>query len=108
ALAVRHGVHVAGGNLTRSPGPLVIDVTLMGTVKRRSVLTRAGAQPGDQLYVTGTVGAAAAGLQMLQGGPSLQPASWTTGEACRQRYLYPEPRVRLGSLFGRNRAASAC
>ena len=50
----------AGGNLTRSPGPLVIDVTVIGTVKRRQVLTRGGARPGDELYVTGSIGAAAA------------------------------------------------
>src|SRR5689334_15394965 len=35
ALAARHGVHVAGGNLTRSPGPLVLNVTVAGSVKRR-------------------------------------------------------------------------
>ena len=46
-LAGRHSVHVAGGNLTKSPGPLMIDVTVVGSVKRRHVLTRAGARPGD-------------------------------------------------------------
>src|ERR1700730_6469398 len=40
ALAARHRLHVAGGNLTRSPGPLMIDVTVIGTVKRRQALTR--------------------------------------------------------------------
>ena len=66
ALAARHRLHVAGGNLTRSPGPLMIDVTVMGTVKRRQALTRSGARPGDDIYVSGTVGAAAAGLRLLQ------------------------------------------
>src|SRR5256885_14718931 len=41
-LAARHCVHVAGGNLTRSPGALMIDITVMGSVKRRQGLTRAG------------------------------------------------------------------
>ena len=41
ALAGRYGVHVVGGNLTRSPGPLMVDVTMAGVVKRRQVLTRA-------------------------------------------------------------------
>ena len=68
ALAARHRLHLAGGNLTRSPGPLVIDVTVVGTVKRRQVLTRGGSRPGDELWVTGTIGAAAAGLQMLKAG----------------------------------------
>ena len=66
ALALRHKLHVVGGNLTRSPGPLMIDVTVIGTAKRRQVLTRAGARPGDALYVTGSLGGAAAGLEMLR------------------------------------------
>src|SRR6059058_4928 len=54
-LAAEHRLHVAGGNLTRSPGPLMIDITVAGTVKRRQALTRAGARPGDEIYVSGTV-----------------------------------------------------
>lgn len=66
ALAAAHRLHVAGGNLTRSPGPLVVDITVVGTVKPRQALTRRGARAGDHIYVSGTIGAAAAGLQMLQ------------------------------------------
>src|SRR5438128_2431268 len=102
ALAARHRVHVAGGNLTRSPGPLMIDVTVVGTVKRRQALTRGGARPGDELWVTGTIGAAAAGLQMLKAGKG----ATSVVAPCVHRYLYPEPRVRMGSLLGRNRAAT--
>ena len=65
-LAARHRLHVVGGNLTKSPGPLMIDVTVAGTVKRRQAMTRAGARPGDDIYVSGTLGAAAAGLRMLK------------------------------------------
>jgi thiamine-monophosphate kinase len=100
-LAARHRMHVAGGNLARSPGPLVIDVMVSGTIKRRQIATRSGASPGDDLYVTGSIGGAAAGLEMLkETGASTGP--------CTTRYLYPEPRVRLGQLVARNRAASAC
>jgi thiamine-monophosphate kinase len=118
ALAARHRMHVAGGNLTRSPGPLMIDVTVMGTVKRRQALTRAGARPGDELYVSGAIGGAAAGLRALQaasarqaaGDPLFSTAGWQalSEDAGIQRYLRPEPRVRLGMLLSRNRAASAC
>jgi len=62
-LAARHQVQIVGGNLTRSPGPLVLDVTAVGWAKRRCVLTRRGANPGDSVYVTGTVGGARAALQ---------------------------------------------
>ena len=115
ALAGRYRLHVAGGNLTRSSGPLVVDVTVVGTVKRRRALLRSGARAGDELYVSGAVGAAAAGLQMLNNGlrSGAHGLAGSAGDAlkvesCLRRYLYPEPRVRLGSLLGRNRAASAC
>jgi thiamine-monophosphate kinase len=113
ALAARHRLHVAGGNLTRSPGPLMIDVTVLGTVKRRQALTRGGARPGDDLYVSGTIGAAAAGLRILQERLTHSAAQNTeqTGadvERCVERYLRPEPRVRLGVMLSRTRAAAAC
>lgn len=111
ALAARHKTHIVGGNLTRSPGRLMIDITLVGGVKRRQALTRGGARAGDEIYVSGTVGAAAAGLQMLRA--RLATTEDTGGtevrvNSCVQRYLRPEPRVRLGTLLSRNRAAAAC
>jgi thiamine-monophosphate kinase len=116
-LAAEHRLHLVGGNLTRTAGPLVIDVTLIGSVKRRSVLTRSGARPGDDVYVSGTIGAAAAGLGLLQSSDQASDPSsrFATGTGqsdpapdCVRRYLYPEPRVRLGTVLARNRAASAC
>ena len=65
-MAVDAGVTLAGGNVTTSPGPLVVDVTAVGTVRRRRILTRGGGKPGDLLYLTGVVGAAAAGLGWLR------------------------------------------
>lgn len=114
ALASRYSVHLAGGNLTTSPGPLMLDVTVAGTAKRRQVLTRAGARPGDEVYVSGTIGSAAAGLERLRRGTggtldATAPRDTKTHvDACIARFLYPEPRVKLGLLLGRNRAATAC
>ena len=65
-LAAEHRIHIVGGNLTRTPGPLTIDITVVGTVKRRQALTRRGAKAGDELYVTGSIGSAAAGMQILR------------------------------------------
>ena len=113
-LAERARMHVAGGNLTKSPGPLMLDVTVVGTVKRRGALLRSGARAGDEIYVSGSIGGAAAGLQMLKA--AALAAAHDTSASSRppgsggaiERYLYPDPRVRLGILLGRNRAASAC
>jgi thiamine-monophosphate kinase len=137
ALAAKHAVAVIGGNITRSPGPLVIDVTAIGSVRPRRVLTRAGARPGDEVYVTGSLGAAAVGLKLLQSDGErgadlvpptpLAPARLAEAEReggrsagasltrlapqpneCIDRYLRPIPRVRAGMLLGRNRAATSC
>jgi thiamine-monophosphate kinase len=106
ALAARTGTHLVGGNVTRSPGPLVIDVTLSGTARRRKVLTRSGGRAGDELYVSGSVGGAAAGLAWLQQSGADTPSDAAVADAVA-RFLRPEPRLRLGLLAGRTKAASA-
>jgi thiamine-monophosphate kinase len=109
ALAKELKVALAGGNITRSTGPLVIDVTVMGFAKPRKVLTRSGGKPGDILYVSGTIGAAAAGLDWLRANESRRAEPPTPAVAdCVSRHRRPEPRTRLGSALGRMRAASAC
>ena len=104
ALAAAHGVTLVGGNITRSPGPLMVDVTAVGAVRPRRVLTRGGARIGDQVWVSGAIGAASAGLASLASGPPRDPRM----AACEAAVLTPEPRVRLGRLLGGNRAATAC
>lgn len=118
AMAAECGVAIAGGNLTRSPGPLIVDVTVVGSVRPRKILTRSGGRPGDALYVTGQIGAAAAGLGWLRAqptgaggsdsGPAVPRPEDSDMAACVARHCRPEPRVRIGTLLGRNRAASAC
>lgn len=105
ALAAHHRTTLVGGNIAASTGPLFISVTATGSVKRRRVLTRAGAKPGDALYVSGTIGGAAAGLASLQRQDTVGNGEFSS---CRQRHLRPEPRVILGIALGRNRAAHAC
>lgn len=107
ALAERSRISLVGGNITRSPGPLIVDVTVTGSVHRRRMLTRAGARAGDEIYVTGSIGGAASGLRVLQLAQRLQAPMEPLAEGIR-RYLRPEPRLRFGMLLGRNRAARAC
>jgi thiamine-monophosphate kinase len=62
-LAKSAKITVIGGNISKSPGPIVIDVTLIGSARRRRILTRGGGAAGHLLYVTGSLGAAAARLE---------------------------------------------
>jgi len=110
ALAARFGTTLAGGNISRSPGPLIVDVMAVGSVRRRRLLVRSGARPGDAVFVSGWIGQAAAGLAscLARGAQAGPGAARGVPEACEARFLRPEPRVRLGLLLGRGRVASAC
>lgn len=89
-----------GGDSVRTHGPIIVSITAIGSVLEYSALKRSGAQAGDALYVSGSIGRAAAGLQMTQGTLANENAHW------RRAYEVPEPRLRLGQcLYG---VASAC
>ena len=97
ALAGRFGVSLVGGNLTR--GPLAISVDAIGTLDRAAApLTRGGGRPGDDVYVTGTLGDAAAGLACLasRGETSARADVGPLARALVSRYLKPTPRVDAG------------
>jgi thiamine-monophosphate kinase len=105
ASATKHCLTIVGGNVTSSPGPLVVTITATGSVRPRRALLRSAARPGDAIYVSAAIGAAAAGLGMLREGRS--PAGEDDVQ-CIGRYRAPVARVRLGLLLGRTRAATAC
>jgi thiamine-monophosphate kinase len=104
SLAERTRVRIVGGNITATTGPLVIDITAVGSVSRRRVLTRAGARPGNYVFVSGTLGDARAGLAQLRAGPAAAAAQASELVA---RYLHPEARLRLGQQLGRRQAATS-
>ena len=108
AHAAAQQVAVVGGNITRTVGPLVVNVTAHGAVHPRGVLRRKGARPGDGVYVTGWLGAASVGLASLRAradGPASEAGSVPS---CEERYLYPVARVRAGLQLGHHGAASSC
>jgi thiamine-monophosphate kinase len=104
ALAGRANARLVGGNLTRTPGPLFVDVTALGTVHRRRILRRTGARPGDYIFVTGHPGDARAGLAALA---NPEAGDSDTRPSLAAQYLLPEPRIALGRALAASRAVSA-
>jgi thiamine-monophosphate kinase len=91
ALADRFGVELIGGDTTR--GPLTLCVTIIGEVPAGSALLRSGARPGDTVWVSGELGAAAAGLAVLTAKLDLPEPERGQAIGALQR---PTPRVELG------------
>ncbi len=94
ALADAHGCELIGGDTTR--GPLNICITVFGDVPRGQALLRSGAQVGDDIYVSGTLGDARLALDALQG--KLTLASEVLAQV-RTRLERPTPRVALGQAL---------
>ncbi len=94
ALADAHGCELVGGDTTG--GPLNICITVFGEVPAGQALLRSGAQVGDDLWVSGTLGDARLALEALQGRIALAPDVLA---AARQRLERPTPRVALGQAL---------
>lgn len=91
-LAREHGVALVGGDTTR--GPLAVSVQLQGFVPPGTALRRRGALPGDLLCVTGTPGDAAAGLEIAGGGAAAPQDA--AAHALLERFHFPAPRLAAG------------
>jgi thiamine-monophosphate kinase len=102
AAAGRAGVEVVGGNVTRASA-LAITVALLGEV-RGAALRRDAARPGDTIYVTGTLGDAAAGLRILSG---RLRASAPARKFLVSRFLQPAARLKAGLALARVKPAPA-
>lgn len=107
-LADLHRVPLAGGDLAEAPVPLA-DIVLIGAVPRGTALLRSGARPGDLLYVTGSLGGAAAGLEMLA--KLVDPAGLHPRPDGRHDSLAaqfrPKPRIQAGISLRRRDLATA-
>lgn len=95
-LADRFGVELAGGDTSQSPGGVLADVTVLGSVAKGKALRRSGARVGDRIYVTGALGESAAGLQLL------------TRKKIKRRDILPQPRIAVGEWLIEERLATAC
>jgi thiamine-monophosphate kinase len=102
------GCPLFGGDTDRTPGPITISVAMFGAVPHGKMLRRAGAQPGDRVVVTGTIGDAALGVA-LRRDPRLTGRwglSAEQGNMLQGRYLLPQPRTNVAEIFGRYTSAA--
>jgi thiamine-monophosphate kinase len=119
-LADRYGVKLIGGDVSRTPDKIVIDSMAVGECLLEREVFRAGAKAGDQVFVTGFLGDAAAGLRLIERGarlhsPSRDQDHSDESELKNRRsiddlllcHLKPEPRVGWGLLLGQKQLASA-
>ena len=106
------GVTLIGGDVSRTPERIVLDSIVIGETARGRAVLRSGARAGDHIFVTGTLGAAAAGLKLVERADRLRTRAARTRllsglEELTQRQTQPTPRVECGALLGERRLASA-
>jgi thiamine-monophosphate kinase len=106
-LAKRYGVQLIGGDTSRTNEHMVIDSIGIGECSAGMAVKRTGASPGDQIFVTGSLGAAAAGLRLIERGANLGDEDLQKLDHVLLRQLRPEPRVGWGIVLGEERIASA-
>ena len=94
-----YGLALLGGDTTSGKGPLVVSMTMVGEVQAGTALKRGGAKPGDDVWVTGTIGDAALGLAIARGHLDKQ-------DFLLARYQSPTPRLEAGICL--RTIASAC
>jgi thiamine-monophosphate kinase len=103
-IAREYGAAVIGGDTVASPKGVMVTISLLGRVPRGEMLQRRGARVGDCVYVTGALGEAAAGLEILKRGLTLAPE--LHGALC-QAHLNPRPQLRAGRVLAEQKLAGA-
>jgi thiamine-monophosphate kinase len=108
-LAERYSCTLAGGDTSSSPSSIIADVMVLGSVPQSKAVLRSSAKLGDIIYVTGTLGGAAAELDRLrkQKAPRLRPAQRASLGMTSSRQFVPEPRVEIGQFLRNNKLAYA-
>ena len=95
-----------GGDTDRTPGPVTISIAMFGSVPQGTMVRRAGAKPGDRVFVSGTIGDAALALGLRKS----EGSAWNLNDKQRQhllaRYLLPQPRNALAEAV-RTHASAA-
>jgi thiamine-monophosphate kinase len=102
------GSPLLGGDTVSTPGPLMVSITAFGRVPEGRIVHRSGAKPGDRVLVTGTIGDAALGLDILKGGPvaAALVGDPRAKELLVSRYRVPQPRNDLAQAVRAHASAA--
>jgi thiamine-monophosphate kinase len=106
-LATMHGVTLIGGDLSSAPDRLTIDSIVIGQCQAGQAIRRDGAKVGDAIFVTGSIGASAAGLKLLLNGARVNESEKSLEQSAIRAHLRPEPRVEFGRWLGELGLANA-
>jgi thiamine-monophosphate kinase len=104
--AQRYACPLLGGDTDRTPGPITIAVSMFGSVPTGTMVRRAGAGPGDLVFVSGTIGDAALGLALRKDSAREWPINAAQRQHLTDRYLLPQPRNALAEAV-RTHASAA-
>lgn len=107
ALARQSGMMIAGGDIVSAPSEVSLHVTALGSTRNRRVLRRSDAKPGDVIAVSGTLGASAAGFELLKMSGIDPRRAAATSPSLIDAHLRPMPRLALGELLLRQGAGAA-
>ena len=104
-LAEKFQVELVGGDVSKTPDKIVIDSIVAGEIKKNKAVLRSGAKVGDLIFVTGSLGGAAAGLKLLESDFNPADKIWQKNLLLKQ--LQPFPKVSDGLFIGDNDLATA-
>ncbi|HZD91376.1 MAG TPA: thiamine-phosphate kinase [Pseudolabrys sp.] len=104
--AQRYACPLLGGDTDRTPGPITIAVSMFGSLPTGTMVRRSGAQPGDIIFVSGTIGDSALGLALRNDPARDWPLSAAQRQHLSDRYLLPQPRNALADAV-RTHASAA-
>ncbi len=100
SMAEKYNCSIIGGDISKSLSGLIINITIIGEVKKNACISRAGAKNKDMVFVTGVLGDSAAGLDLLKG-------AFPSKNKMIKKHLSPDPRLGEGQILAKKIGVSA-
>ncbi len=108
ALAAKYKVELIGGDISKTPDKIIIDSIVAGEVKKGKAVLRSTAKPNDLIFVTGKLGGAAIGLNLLENGERWKNSKKLSArQKLLLRQLKPKPQIEIGEILSEKNLATA-